>query len=211
MQNKSADVCLLGYSGHGLVVAEAAIQLKLNLVAYAEEEIANFNPFKLEYWGSESSIEFKGWKQSVQFILGIGDNIVRKKVADFIFSKGYKCLQIQHPESSVSNYSTIGEGTFIARNATLNPFCRVGKNVIINTSASIDHECTIGDNSHIAPGAVLAGNVTVGNNVFIGANSVIKQGIKIADHSMVGAGAVVVKDISSHQTVIGNPARVKNG
>ncbi|MEX0967243.1 MAG: acetyltransferase [Bacteroidia bacterium] len=210
MPEKTKQCCLLGYAGHGLVVAEAAMLLKMNLIAYADKSALTHNPYNLSYWGDEASMEFKGWAEEAVFILGIGNNLIRSKVGNYIRSKGFSCLSLIHPASSVSSFSEIGEGTFVARNAAINPFCKIGMDVIINTSASIDHECTIGAGSHIAPGAVLAGNVTVGEQAFIGANAVIKQGVKIENGAVVGAGSVVIKDVAQNKLVIGNPAKESN-
>lgn len=45
---------------------------------------------------------------------------------------------------------------------------------------------------------------------YIGAGATILQGIEIGEEAVVGAGAVVVKNVLSHQTVVGVPARVAN-
>ena len=50
---------LLGYSGHGIVLAEAAIESGLNLFAYCDLEKKNNNPFDLKYLGHENQIESK--------------------------------------------------------------------------------------------------------------------------------------------------------
>lgn len=207
MQETNRHIVLLGYSGHAYVVAEAALMIGLDIKGYAAKSEINLNPFNLEYLGNETSSGFGEWNSGAQFLLGIGDNYVRTKVAKFIREKGFDCLTLIHPESSVSEYAKIGQGTFLARNATINPLCKIGKDVIINTSASLDHECHICDGAHVAPGAILAGNVTIGENSFIGANSVVKQGVSIGDHVIVGAGAVVLEDIKSNKTVVGNPAK----
>lgn len=205
---KDKKTYLIGYSGHGLVVAEAAIRAGIQLHGYADRVPAQNNPFQLEYIGYERANDFKGWGEEVQFLLGIGDNLIRTRVSDFIRSQGYHCHTVIHPESSVSKYTEIDSGSFIARKAAINPFCQIGQDVIINTSTSVDHECFIENGTHIAPGAVLAGNVKIGKNSFIGANAVIKEGIKIGQNVIVGAGAVVIDDIDDNLKVVGNPAKI---
>jgi sugar O-acyltransferase (sialic acid O-acetyltransferase NeuD family) len=200
-------IILVGYSGHGLVVADTAFENNLNVIGYTEKSLNNVNPYKLEYLGNESSSNFYLWDLDVDFILGIGDNILRKKLYNFIFKKGKKVISLINSTASISSFATIGDGIFINRNVTINAFAKIGSNVILNTGCIVEHECEIRDNVHIGPGAVLAGNVRVGSGSFIGANSVIKQGVEIGKNVIVGAGTVVLNDISDGNKIVGNPHR----
>ena len=201
------DIGVLGYSGHAYVVAEAALLCGHNLVGYVNKLQTEKNPFSIEYLGDETQLEFEGWKLCDAFVLGIGDNQIRERVASYFKDKNKELLTIIHPDASVSSYGKLGNGTFIARNAAVNPMCEIGDNVIINTSASIDHECKLLDGVHVAPGAVLAGNVTVGVRSFIGANSVIREGITIGNDVIIGAGTVVIKNVVDGTKLVGNPSR----
>ena len=200
-------IILVGYSGHGLVVADTAFENKLNVIGYTEKSINEINPFKLEYLGDESSSDFKGWDLDVAFILGIGDNILREKIYKHVLSNRKKIISLINSTSSISSFAEIGDAVFINRNVSINAFAKIGSNVILNTGCIVEHECEIHDNVHIASGAVLAGNVKVGSGSFIGANSVIKQGIEIGKNVIVGAGTVVLNDISDGNKIVGNPQR----
>jgi sugar O-acyltransferase (sialic acid O-acetyltransferase NeuD family) len=200
-------IILVGYSGHGLVVADTALENNLNVIGYTEKTLNEINPFMLEYLGNESSPDFKGWDLDVSFVLGIGDNLLREKIYNNILNNGKKVISLINSTASISSFATIGEGVFINRNVTINAFVKIGSNVILNTGCIIEHECEILDNVHIAPGAVLAGNVKVGSGSFIGANSVIKQGVKIGKNVIVGAGTVVLNDISDGNKIVGPPHR----
>jgi len=200
-------IILVGYSGHGLVVAETALENNLNVIGYTEKSVNELNPFKLEYLGDESSLDYKEWDLDVAFILGIGDNILREKIYKHILKNGKKVISLINSTSSVSSFASIGDGVFINRNVSINAFAKIGSNVILNTGCIIEHECMIGDSVHIAPGAVLAGNVKVGSGSFIGANSVIKQGVEIGKNVIVGAGTVVLNNIYDDNKIVGNPSR----
>lgn len=71
----------------------------------------------------------------------------------------------------------------------------------------IAHNCVIGKNTIITACAEISGGVVVGNNTWIGPNSSILQKISIGENSFVGIGAVVTKDVTSNESVAGNPAR----
>lgn len=202
------DIILIGYSGHAYVVAEAAACSGLSVKYYSEKQEAKKNPYGLKYLGFEGNDDFLGWKDDYQFVLGIGDNLIRQKVAHYIERYNKKMLTIVHPFASLATNVQLGTGTFIARNVAVNPLAKIGSYVILNTSSVIEHECFIEDGVHIGPGAVLAGNVTVGEGSFIGANAIIKQGIEIGKNVIVGAGAVVLRNVADGMKVIGNPGRI---
>jgi len=202
------EVVLIGYSGHGFVVAEAAKLSRLNIKGYTEIKEATQNPFELEYLGFEMDTAFKGWNTDQDYVLGIGDNLIRQKAGDFIISKKKEILNVVHPSASVSKKVIMGIGNFIARNTAINPGAILGDFCIINTGAIIEHECTLGDAVHVAPGAVLTGNVSVDDRTFIGANAVIKQGVKIGKDVIIGAGSVVISDVANNKKVVGNPSRL---
>jgi len=201
------EIVLAGYSGHGFVVAEAAISMGYKLSFYTERYPVDINPFGLAYAGFEGDENFLGWQRAFQFILGIGNNRIRQQVAQRIIEKGSIVINVIHPDASVGSKVLLGKGVFIARHVSVNPLAEIGDFTILNTSSVIEHECKIGQAAHIAPGAVLAGNVEIGNRAFIGANSVVKQGVKIGDDSIIGAGSVVLSDIPAGSVFVGNPAK----
>ena len=201
------EVVLVGYSGHGFVVAEAAIEAKHSPVFYTDIKRCALNPFELTYIGFDGDDDFPGWNKGYQFILGIGDNKIRESIALKLLARRETLLTIIHPDSSLSKNIRIGSGVFISRHVSVNSFAEIGDFTILNTGAIIEHECKLGNAVHIAPGAVLAGNVEVGDRSFIGANAVVKQGVKIGKDVIVGAGSVVIADISDGKKLVGNPAK----
>lgn len=202
------SVAILGYSGHGFVVADASISAGISLSYYCERTQLINNPFQLAYLGFEEDNDFKGWMGNFQFILGIGENRLRNKIALKVLSHNKELLNVIHPHHSISNTFKMGIGNFISRQVAVNALVTIGDFCILNTGCIMEHECKLGNAVHIAPGAVLAGNVEVGDFSFIGANAVLKQGVKVGANVIVGAGTVVIKDIPDNQKVVGNPGRV---
>jgi len=75
----------------------------------------------------------------------------------------------------------------------------IGKNTVIALRVTIlAHD----DASHTVA------KVDIGDHVFIGAGAIILPGVVIGDHAVVAAGAVVNKDVPSHSTVGGVPAKL---
>ena len=201
-------IVIIGYSGHAYVVIECALDAGLDIEYYCDKKIAKTNPFDLKYLGFEEDIDFPGWKENFQFILGIGDNNIRDKISRTVLNHNKSLLNVIHPSSSISKHFKMGIGNFISRNVSINPLVSIGNFCILNTSCVIEHECQIGDCVHVAPGAIIAGNVEIGDYAFIGANSVVKQGTKIGANAIIGAGSVVLKDVLENETIVGNPGRV---
>jgi sugar O-acyltransferase (sialic acid O-acetyltransferase NeuD family) len=201
------NVILVGYSGHGLVVVDTAFENNLNVIGYTEKSINNANPYNLEYLGNESSPNFDLWHLDNEFVLGIGDNLLREKIYKLIIKKCKKVISLMNTTASISSSASIADGVFINRNVTVNALAKIGMNVILNTGCIVEHECIIENSVHVAPGAVLAGNVTIGERSFIGANAVLKQGVVIGKDVIIGAGTVVLQDIPDNMKIVGNPSR----
>ncbi len=200
-------IILVGYSGHGLVVAESAKTSHMNLQFYTEKEKMTVNPFGLSYLGFEGDDTFSDWDKPYDFILGIGDNAIRKKIAQLLLSKNKNILNAIDTSSHISEHIRIGQGNFIAKNVVVNVLSEIGNYCILNTGCIVEHECRIKDGVHIAPGAILLGNVTVGEQSFVGANAVIKENITIGRNVIIGAGSVIIKDVPDQAKIVGNPGR----
>ena len=140
-------------------------------------------------------------------VIAIGDNVHRKKFADHARALGLRLPVLIHPNAYVSPHAKLGEGTVVLAGAIVSTHAKIGELGIINTRASVDHDCELGDYVHIGPGATLCGNVTVGNGTLIGAGATIVPGLIIGDDSIVGAGSTLIRDVPSHCTVVGSPAR----
>lgn len=205
LENKTA---IIGYSGHAYVVAESYIANGGNISFYADLKESPNNLFNLAYLGFESEPNFKGWDLSLKYILGIGDNNLREKVAKLILSKSNILENVIDPHALISKSANIGNGIFASKGVLVNAFSTIGSFTILNTGCIIEHECEIGTAVHIAPGAVLAGNVKVGDRTFIGANAVVKQGVVIGDDVIIGAGSVVLHNVESNSKLVGNPGRL---
>jgi len=205
LENKTA---IIGYGGHAYVVAESYLSKGNSLEFYTNLLEQDNNPFNLTYLGCEKDLNFKGWGMNLAFILGIGDNNLRYKIAQLLLIKSQIIESVIDPNSIISKSANIGAGVFASKGVHVNAFSKIGDFAILNTGCIIEHECEISTAVHIAPGAVLAGNVKIGKRSFIGANSVIKQGVEIGDDVIIGAGSVIIKNVSSNTKIAGNPGRI---
>ncbi|WP_129022240.1 acetyltransferase [Edaphocola flava] len=200
---------LYGASGHGSVILDILEQEGKDILFFIDDNpnLIIFDQLRVRP-STEALADISIKSVSPNYIISIGSNIIRKKIAEETLAK-YTFGKGVHPRAIISPKAKIGEGTVVVAGAVINAKSDIGKHVIINTHASVDHDCIIHDYVHIAPNATLCGNVTVGEGAHIGAGATIKQGIHIGAWAIVGAGAVVIRDVPDGATVIGNPAKQK--
>lgn len=118
------------------------------------------------------------------------------------------------------------------------PFhCDYGYNISLGRGAFLNFGCiildvaevTIGAGTQIGPGVqILTADhprdpaqrrqrlefgrpVHIGANVWIGGGAMILPGVTVGDDAIVGSGAVVTRDVPAGATVVGNPAKPRQG
>ena len=199
---------LIGYSGHAFVVYGIFKAAGKHVSGYCDVAEKEYNPFGLQYVGTENSESGLSAIKASGYFVAVGDNLLRKKIYDVLKKNNSSTINAIHPAAFIDASATIAAGgVMIAANVTINPLAFIAAGAICNTGCIIEHECIVGAFAHIGPGAVLCGNVNIGDGTFVGANAVIRQGITVGKNAMIGAGAVVVKNIPDNVTVIGVPAR----
>ena len=202
------QVVIIGAGGHAKVIADIVIKSHDILLGFLDDNRQKGEKIISDYnvIGNISECVLLQEKyKNVEFIIGIGNNQIRKNISKkFSSIKYYTAI---HPKSQISLGVSIGEGTTIMANACINASSKIEKNCIINTGAIIEHDNVIHDYVHISPNVSLGGTVEVGENTHIGIGAVVKNNIKICNNCIIGAGAVVVKDIKEEGTYIGIPAR----
>ena len=200
-------LAIIGAGGHGKVVADLASLLGWESIVFFD--VAWKDKVSDSRWpllGDTSTfIEKSSEFESV--LVAIGNCEIRWKEFIKINNSVKDLISLKHPNSTVSQYSKVGDGTVILAGSVVNTDAVIGKACIINVGATVDHDCILGNSVHVAPGAHISGGVTIGDASWIGVGSAIKQGVRIGKNVMVGAGAVVLSDIPDNATVVGNPAR----
>ena len=143
------------------------------------------------------------------FTIGIGNPILRKKLADkFEFIGGIFSSTIS-PLANIGSYDIkIGSGTNILPGVIISNSSKIGMGCIVYYNSIITHDCNIGDFVEISPSATLLGRCNVGSFSQIGANVTILPDIVIGKNVIIGAGAVVTKNLPDNCVAIGTPAKI---
>jgi sugar O-acyltransferase (sialic acid O-acetyltransferase NeuD family) len=203
-------LAILGASGHGKVVADAALCSGWRDVVFFDDTWPELKEIGL--WSVVGNTESLLTTASLydEVIVAIGSNRTRLERINQLRRAGIPLATIVHPSAVLSAHAKIEAGSVVFAGAIINIDCSIGAGCIINTGATLDHDCKLGEAVHVSPGANLAGGVHVGNLSWIGIGSSVRQNIVIGSEAIIGAGAVVVHDIHDNCTAVGVPARIKN-
>jgi len=200
-------LALLGASGHGKVVADAALAAGWQDVVFFDDVWPSLeNNGRWQIVGDTAALlarvhEFDG------VLVSIGNCDARWQKQRSLQEAGATIAVVVHPRACVSSYARLGRGSVVMPNAVINVDACIGEAAVVNTGATIDHDCVLGNGVHVAPGAHLSGNVRVGDCSWVGVGAAVRQGVHIGARVMVGAGAAVVNEVADGVTVVGCPAK----
>lgn len=193
---------LYGGSGHCKVIIDALKKSREFLIKGIFDDYPKFETiFDIPVFKTES-LDFFIDKQ---IIISIGDNKIRKKIAEKIKTIYVKVV---HPNAVIALDAEIKEGTVVMAGVIINASVKIGRHCILNTGAVIEHDCEVDDFVHISPNVSLGGNVIVGEGSHIGIGASVIQGITIGKWATVGAGCVIIHDVPDYSVVVGNPGRI---
>ena len=196
----TTKVLLQGGGGHAKVVLDVLLSEGIIVPALVDAK------FTGDVFGVPRMKEYDPtFERDAFVIVAIGDNVIRKQVAELTKHRFTNAI---HRSAIISSSVAMGSGNMILHGVIVQAQSMIGNHVIINTGAQVDHDCVVEDYAHIAPRVVLCGNVSVGEGTLIGAGATVIPGKKIGKWATIGAGAVVVTDIPDFAVAVGNPARV---
>ncbi len=201
------SLVILGASGHGKVVAEAALASGWDSVGFYDDAWPGRRLLgKWAVFGDTAAL-LKTVDHFDGVFVAIGGNAVRMEKIRLIQKAGGRIATIVHPAATISASALLGQGTVAMAGVVVNADTVIGVGAILNTSCSVDHDCVLGDGVHISPGAHLAGDIRVSELSWVGIGASVRQGVTIGRAVRVGAGAAVVGDIADNLTVVGVPAK----
>ena len=198
-----SDLIIIGASGHAEVLADIALKSGYTIAGFLDDNEKTTEVLGCKVLGKVS--DCLKYKNEYEFVIGIGNNTVRKRIAEEYSELNFATLI--HPTASIGLDVMVDKGTVIMPMAVINPCAKIGAHSIINSGAIVEHDCLVGDYCLIAPHATLCGVVKIGNNVHMGAGSVVNQTLSVCDNVIVGSGSVITKSITEAGTYVGVPAK----
>ncbi len=199
-----AGLLIFGASGHGRVVAEAALlSREWEHIAATDRDPARCTG---ELLPAVSTMLPDAVGDGAPVHIAIGNAAHREKEAAALGAR-HPLATVLHPRACVSAHAVVANGCFVAAQAVVAPGARLGRCVIVNHGAVIDHDAEVGDFSHVAPLAALGGGACIGQRVLIGSGASVLPGMRVGDDVVVGAGSVVCEHLPDAGTYVGIPAR----
>ncbi|MDI7207023.1 acetyltransferase [Leptospira santarosai] len=196
------EIILIGAGGHArscidVIESEGKYSI-FGLVGTEQElglEILGYNIV-----GTDRDLEklHIGCKNAIVTVGQIKNPEPRIRIFQLLKKIGFSLPVIISPKAYISRHSTIGEGSIVMHQATVNLNVAIGNNCIINSKALLEHDVKIGNHCHISTGAILNGEVVVGDASFIGSGSIIKETVSIGSNSLVAMGSRVFADLPEH-------------
>ena len=156
----------------------------------------------------ESALFEKAEDGKIFFHIAIGDNTIRRAIAEKCLDYGYFPYSIVSKRAYVSKFAKLGRGTFIGEGVHIGPSASIGDFSIINTHTHIDHDVEIGAYTQLAPGVSVGGSTKLGRNSFVGISTAIIDRLRITDDVIIGSQSLVNKDIVTAGTYLGTPIRL---
>jgi acetyltransferase EpsM len=193
--------CIYGAGGHCKVIIEIIENIDKKIHSLFEDNPSKENLFSYNLTNDPAIFQL----ESVQWIIGIGNNLARKKIAEE--HELHYGLAIDKT-ARVSRRAVLGDGTVVMPGVTINSSTIIAAHCIVNTNSSVDHDCVLENYVHVSPNATLCGGVFGGEGTHVGAGAVVVPGINIGKWCTIGAGAVIIKDVPHYSTVVGNPGRI---
>ncbi len=211
--NKKQDIVLFGAGGFGKEVMwmleEANRTRKTwnirgfvdDTPAYQGKTIQNYPVLGNTKW-------LLAQKKPLQVLCCLGNSKDRKMVVE----KLSKNPHLTFPSFIANNvtmspYMKMGNGCIICSSVVMTVGITIGDFVIINYHATICHDSVIENFVSIYPSVNISGFVHIGAASHIGVGSQILPHVTIGKSAVVGAGAVVLKNVATHTTVAGVPAK----
>lgn len=147
---------------------------------------------------------------SNQFVLGIGNPFLRKKLCDKFESIGGELSTVISKNAEIGSFGIqISSGCNILSGVKISNDVIIGKGTMVYYNSVITHDVKIGDFCEISPSTSILGRADIGNFVSIGAGSVIFPDVVIGNNSVIAAGAIVRNNIPANVMIAGIPAVVK--
>jgi sugar O-acyltransferase (sialic acid O-acetyltransferase NeuD family) len=145
-------------------------------------------------------------KEAKQFIVCMGDPVIRHDVYHELAGLGLTLARVVHPMAYIAPSATIGAGAIVYPGVFIGPFAQLGANVLLNAQVVVSHDARLDNSVVLSPGARLCGHTVCGTASFLGTGALILPKVSLGAHSKLSAGSVLTRSVGEGFLMHGNPA-----
>ncbi|MEM9218618.1 MAG: acetyltransferase [Cyanobacteria bacterium P01_F01_bin.150] len=188
-----SNIYLYGFGGHSRVILDILQQRQQTVAGFVSDNPPSGCPHfeNIPIFSAESLLSQLS-PDECQWIIAIGNNSIRQKIAQKLRALGHSFVAAVHPSAQIGSRVIVSPGTVIMANAVVSCDTALGVHVIVNTGATIDHDCTIADFCHVAPGATVCGHVTVGAGSWLQVGTNVAPCTEIAPDTVSRPGDCII-------------------
>ena len=212
MNRLQRRIVIIGASGHGLAVHDAARSAGFDVVGFLDSFKPIGTPIAgLSILGHPDDLSSLAHAHAIEgYFLAISDNWTRSEVAAKLKCASPELLYVSvvHRRSVVADGVAVGNGVLVLAGAIVNSSSTLSDGCIVNTNASLDHESNLEPFASILPGVTTGGNVSIGLCSCVCAGSTVVHGVAVGEHTVIGAGSLVLRDVPARVLAYGSPLRV---
>lgn len=165
----------------------------------------------LKILGSFDDLYSKGSLDDMNFLLTMGDNIIRTEVSNKIRQLGGNVPTLIHPTAVISRFANISPiGVYISPYTYVQADSVIEDNTVLLSHVNISHTTHVGRSCFIAGGSIVGAYTKVGDFVFIGqgALSISSKVNIIGDNAYIGACSLLTKDVPENAIICGIPGKI---
>lgn len=130
------------------------------------------------------------------YVLGFADVSLRRRcVSKMAAINNIKPFTIINPTAFIADSSLIGEGVYVAGNASISSEVKLCDFSLVSFNASIGHQSIIEEYCVVLAGARVSGNVKLGAGSLVGSNAFIFQGLSIGADNLIDAMTYIKQDL----------------
>jgi len=144
------------------------------------------------------------------FLLTMGDSVIRSELSKKIKLKGGIVPSLIHPTAVISRFTNISkDGVYVGPFTYIQANTQIGNNTVLLSHVNISHDTCIGNFVFVAGGSMIGAYTVVDDFAFIGQHvtSISGKVKKIGRNAYIGAGALLTKDVEDNIIVAGFPAK----
>ncbi len=207
---KPRKLVILGAGHQGRNIHDVCTDLGVEVVGFLDDTKAQGETVNgVPVLGGFDTLTRPELLADADYIVGLGDNVIRRRLSDEIEKHGGKLASVVHPSCFISPSAEIGSAVFIGVMSRISANARIGRNVLFQGHCIIGTNCVLEDDVFCGPGCIVTGDTRIGKAAIIGAGALVIAPARVGRHSVIGAGATVLADIPDRVLAVGTPATVK--